>query len=247
MIAAARPLHSNPDADSVQGRFLALLPKIRVHARIHFRHVCCPHEKEEAIAETVALAWESYVRLADRGKDATEFVSALASFAAQAVGNGRQLCKVPKPNDALSPLAQRRHGFTVSPLPSSSSLGGNVFDEALEDNMQTPVIDQVIFRCDFPAWHRTRTDRDRRLIDDLMVGERTNEVARRYGLTPARVSQLRREFCADWQRFSDEKVDVSEPVLVRRTPNCVDDSKTCAVSSACIPPRARFESPSHAQ
>jgi hypothetical protein len=42
-------------------------------------------------------------------------------------------------------------------------------------------------------------------------------------------------------------VDVSKPVVVGQTPNCADDSKTCAVSSARIIPRARFESPSRAR
>jgi hypothetical protein len=38
-------------------------------------------------------------------------------------------------------------------------------------------------------------------IDHLMVGERTLEVSRRFGFSPARVSQLRREFRDDWSRF----------------------------------------------
>ena len=51
------------------------------------------------------------------------------------------------------------------------------------------------------AWRVTRTDRDRRMIDDLMVGERTQDVSQKYGLSPGRISQLRREFHDDWQRF----------------------------------------------
>jgi hypothetical protein len=79
-----------------------------------------------------------------------------------------------------------------------------VIDEALHGNVETPVLDQVMFRCDFPAWRRTRCERDRRLLDDLMLGERTQDVARKFGLTPGRISQLRREFHADWQRFCGE-------------------------------------------
>jgi hypothetical protein len=57
------------------------------------------------------------------------------------------------------------------------------------------------FRLDFPAWLRTRTDRDRRLIEALISGERTMDVASKHGLSAARVSQLRREFMEDWTRF----------------------------------------------
>jgi hypothetical protein len=63
------------------------------------------------------------------------------------------------------------------------------------------VDEQVCFRLDFPRWRASRTERDRRLLDDLMLGERTLEVAGKYGLSPGRVSQLRREFLLDWRRF----------------------------------------------
>jgi hypothetical protein len=39
------------------------------------------------------------------------------------------------------------------------------------------------------------------VIDALMVGDRPLAVARRFGLSPARISQLRRELHDDWQAF----------------------------------------------
>jgi hypothetical protein len=77
----------------------------------------------------------------------------------------------------------------------------------LRDNTKTSVLDQVAFRSDFPAWRRTRTDRDRRLIEDLLRGERTRDVSVKYRLTAPRVSQLRREFHEDWVRFCGEVAD----------------------------------------
>jgi len=41
-------------------------------------------------------------------------------------------------------------------------------------------------------------------MDELLVGERTQDVSRRFGLTPARVSQLRREFHEDWRTYCNE-------------------------------------------
>ena len=110
--------------------------------------------------------------------------------------------------DVLSPRAQQRHHFTTGTLPDFSSLDGNIFDEALHDNMQTPVLDQVAFRFDFPAWLRPRTDRDRRIVLDLMRGERTLDVSKKYGTTPARISQLKRVFHQDWIRFCGEQQEV---------------------------------------
>src|SRR5205823_2266207 len=106
--------------------------------------------------------------------------------------------------DVLSPLAQARYGFAVASIPDGSSLSGNVLDEALHDNTRTPVDEQVCFRLDFPAWLNTLSDRDRRVVADLMAGERTLDVADKYGLSQGRVSQLRREFMVRWRRFCGE-------------------------------------------
>jgi hypothetical protein len=202
-----------PETPLLSG-FLVLLPRIERHGRICFRSLKCPHRKAEALAEVVALAWKWFVQLTRRGQDAAAFGSALATYAARAVQSGRRLCGQEKSKDVLSPLAQRRRGFTVCSLPATSSLNGTVLDEALHDNTQTPVPEQVVFRCDFPAWLRTRADRDRQLALDLMAGERTSDVSRRYGLSPARVSQLRRDFHDDWQRFHGDCAATAPPVLL---------------------------------
>jgi hypothetical protein len=199
---------------ALQSRFLTLLPRIERYAHFHFRHLRCPHRKAEALAEVRALAWLWFLRLDRQGRDAGGFVSALATFAARAVHSGRRLCGHERARDVLSPRAQRRHGFAVEALPASTCASHerrhgaprgqqaqDALEERLRDNTQTPPPEQAAFRIDFPAWRRTRTDRDRRLLDDLLAGERTQDVGRRYGLSPARVSQLRRDFHDDWRRF----------------------------------------------
>jgi hypothetical protein len=188
----------------LQTAFLAIHPRIVTHARFHFRHFRCLHRQDDAVAEAVALAWKCFLRLTRRGKDPGRFVTAFADYAARAVKNGRRLCGQEKTKDPLSPLAQQRRGFAIQSLPMASSMNGNIFDEALADNTKTPVPEQVGFRLDFPAWRIGRCERDRRLIDDLMVGERTLDVARRYGLSAARISQLRRDFHEDWLAFCGE-------------------------------------------
>jgi hypothetical protein len=181
-----------------------VLPRVEQHVRIHFRDLRSADLREEAVAEAVALAWSWCLRLARRGRDAAAFPSAIATFAARAVRSGRRLCGNEKPKDVLSPLAQRNKGFTVGSLSTDVRSGEGLFADALCQNRRTPVPDQVVFRLDFPAWVRTRSRRDRRLIADLMAGERTLDVARRHGVCPARVSQLRRELWADWRRFCEE-------------------------------------------
>jgi hypothetical protein len=198
--------------DCLQHVFLMhILPRVEAHGRIYFRHIKCPHRKEDAIQEMVALAWKWHIRLAEKGKDATCFPTAIAIFAARAVRSGRRLCGQERPKDVLSPTAQQRRGFAVEKLPDFSTLDSNPLTEALIDNMQTPVPEQVCFRCDLPAWLDTLSERDQGITQDLMIGERTMDVADKYRLTPGRISQLRRELFLDWQTFCDELPDMDRP------------------------------------
>jgi hypothetical protein len=191
-----------------------VLPRVEQHGRIHFRCYRCAHRRDEAIAEMVALCWQWFVRLARRGTDATRFLSALVTFAARAVHSGRRLCGQEPAKDVYSRLAQRRHGFTVERLPSSTAtphstlyaaLQGqhllDLFEERLRDNTITPVPDQVQFRIDFPSWLQSLTGRERRLIRAMAQGERTKDLSRHFEVSPARISQLRREFYEGWRRF----------------------------------------------
>jgi hypothetical protein len=194
--------------------FLSMLPRIELQARVYFRGLRCPAHQAEAVQETVALCWRYFVRLVERGKDPLAFPTVLAAYAARHVKCGRRLCGQENGKDALSSLAQRRHGFAVEQLPPSTATSfderyttgvgqrrQDAYEERLRDNTVTPVLEQVCFRLDFPAWLGTLTLRERRLVRAMAQGERTLDLSRRFGLSPARVSQLRRELHDDWQRF----------------------------------------------
>jgi hypothetical protein len=66
--------------DAQHADFLALLPRIRTHAEIYFRGINCPQKKADKISETIALAWQRYVRLIERGKDVTRSPWCLRSW-----------------------------------------------------------------------------------------------------------------------------------------------------------------------
>jgi hypothetical protein len=205
-----------PSHAQLHDRFLELLPRLERHGRIFFRGLKA-HQKEEAIADMVALAWKWFGRLAERGKDVGQFPTAFVSWVARAVNQGRRLTGQESAKEVLNPEAQRRHSFRVLSLPTSprSSIPrldaephGRCMPEALEerlrDNTRTPVPEQAAFRIDWPAWLTTIAERDRRLLEDLALSHRTGELARKYGLSPGRISQKRRQFHDDWQRFCGE-------------------------------------------
>src|SRR5215475_11956607 len=213
MSAPASPSSSMPNP--LHAAFLThVLPRVERHGKIYFRHVKCPDRKEELLAELRGLAWKWYVRLVRRGKDVLAFVSALASYAARAVNSGRRVCGHERKKDALSPVAQRLHGFYVESLPQATTASHerlyasphgqerlDAFEERLRDNTQTPPDEQAAFRIDFPAWLTTLSHRDRDMVTDMALGERTLDLADNYGCSPGRISQKRRWFAEDWAQF----------------------------------------------
>ena len=119
----AELIGSSPCNDPLQQRFLAVvLPRLMTHAEVCLRGVRCPHERAELRSELFALGWLWFVRLVKKGRKPEEFPTAIATFAGRAVKAGRRLCGQERPDDVLSPTAQRRHRFGVSSLPTSSSL-----------------------------------------------------------------------------------------------------------------------------
>jgi len=196
--------------------FLEIMARIELHAQIRFRHLRCPHRRADAVAECVALCWAWFVRLAKRGLDGTSYASMLATYAVKQVRSGRRLTGL-NTRDAMSPQAQQRHNFIVESLPSSprashEHLYGDAhgqrdqdaFEERLRDNTTTPIPDQASFRIDFPRWLHTHSERNQRIANAMMLGLMTKELAQKFGITPGRVSQLRRWFHDDYQRFHGE-------------------------------------------
>lgn len=194
------------DPAALQNAFFAAFPRITRHAQIYFRDVKCDQTRDDAVAETVALAWKWFILLVRRGRRPENFISAIASYAARAAKSGRRLCGQAKANDAHSRQTHIRRGFTLVSILEYSALSGNPLGEALQDNTATPIPDQVSFRLDFPAWLATRSKRDRRLIGVLIGGERCQDAARRFHVSPARVAQLRGEYLDDWRSFCGEEV-----------------------------------------
>ena len=52
---AAKSVHA------LQHRFLAILPEIEAHAQAAFRVIRGSHDRDDAVAEVVARAWELFV------------------------------------------------------------------------------------------------------------------------------------------------------------------------------------------
>lgn len=179
--------------------FLALLPGLERHARIYFRHLR-PADREEAAADVVACGFATYLRLKCRGKDPTLFPVSFARFTARAVANGRAVGRRCDTRDAMTRTAQRHRGFAVhrfdDPIPGGTGWWRDVLADPRAD-----VFAQAAFAVDFPAWLATLSTIKRRVAYLLARGDSTFDTAGLTGISPSRVSQLRRELAASWYAF----------------------------------------------
>jgi hypothetical protein len=203
--------------EALQTHFLQILPRIETHAQVRFGFLRCPGRRDDAIAETIAVAWRWFRRLVEQGKDVDNFVMVLADYAVRHVRNGRKLCGQEKARDVLSSRAQRLKGFTLERLPSSLLRIHNAlysdphardlvdtFEERLRDKTQSPVPDQATFRIDYPAWLSQLGQRNREIAEDMALDHGTQELAERHKVSPGCISQLPRELHADYRRFHGE-------------------------------------------
>ena len=213
MITIAKPLHEDVKAHE-NHRFLEMLPRIRRQASVAFRRLR-PDHKDEVIQEVVANAYCAFVRLVDRGKGDIAYATPLAKFAIWQVTAGRQVGTKPNLRDVLSPQAHAAGEITVERLDEFDHEQGELRAALIEDRRATPA-DTAAARIDVAAWLRSLSNRSRRIAMTLAMGESTGDVARQFKLSSARISQLREELKASWERFHEWGQQSTGRALPRR-------------------------------
>ena len=169
------------------------------------------------------MAWKWFLRLHEQGKDINQFLMAFIFLVARAVKSGRRACGMERADDVLSPVAQRRHDFRVEPLPASTrrsfeALYGlikgqqdiDAYEERLRDNTVTPPPDAAAFRIDWSHFLATLSERDRQLAHFLSLGHRAKVAAKKFKLSPGRITQLRQRWCKEWRAGQGEDAAARE-------------------------------------
>ncbi len=197
MIAHARPRPKT--APQWHTTFLAMLPAILRYAKASFRDLD-PDAREDLVQECVANCCCAFARLVERGKQDVAFPTRLADFAVRQIKDGRRVGKKANAKDVYDIHAKVKGGYQLQYIGDPHEQCGG-WREQLTDNRRTPVPDQAAFRIDFPQWLHSLSARDRRIVDELAAGERTSDVARRFGVSAGRVSQLRKELKESWEEF----------------------------------------------
>ena len=179
-----------------------VLPAVQSIGSIRFRSLS-ETECEEAVAEAIAGAMINFVRLLQRGRNPNSFAKRLAQVAVLRVLAGRLSSSADSSRDVLSRQAQHQRGFSVASL-SAARATNSGWESALVENGRVTPADVAASRIDFAAWLGRMKPRRREIAELLGAGFDTREVAERFQLSPARVSQMRREFESSWREFQRE-------------------------------------------
>jgi hypothetical protein len=202
---------SSPWEKQWQSMFLDMLPAIERQVQAAFRYLP-EEERAEAVQESLVNVCTALARLVRQGRAERAYSSALARYAVAQVRSGRQAGTRMNVHDVTSRHAQQKKGLRVRRLDRFDAQERGWVEAVVEDH-RTPVADQVAFRVDFPEFLTGLGLRNRRIAEFLAVGHSTAEVARKFGLTAARVSQLRRKFHEGWQAFHGEPLETDESYI----------------------------------
>ena len=183
-----------------QSNFVTMLPEIERRLRRAFRQLDA-ERREDAVAEAIVHSLLSYSRLHDRGNAESATASTLAWYAAKQVKRGRPAAGRMNGEEPLSRYAQIGKGIQVE------QRHGNWMDLMVEDK-RASVPDQVAAKLDVGAWFATLSRRMKQIARDLAYGFSTSEVAEKHGVTPGRISQLRRTLEESWAAFQQEAAPV---------------------------------------
>jgi hypothetical protein len=162
----------------------------------------CPFHLD-AIQEVVVSAFVSYVRLVERGKADLTYAGPLARYAACQYFRGRRVGNPMNGHDITSAYCQRRKKIMVEQLDRFDDPTSEWEQLVVEDKHSTPA-EVASIRIDFRAWLESLPVRTRQVAESLATGEATSHVARMFGCSASRISQLRRELFNGWQGFQGE-------------------------------------------
>ncbi|MCY2991234.1 MAG: hypothetical protein NTY19_25680 [Planctomycetota bacterium] len=183
-------------------KFLSLLPAIQEQARFAFRNED-PERRQDLTAEVIANCWAAFVRLVERGLIDVVYPTPLAQYAIKQVRDGRRVGAKLNVRDVSSDYAQRLKQFTVQRLDVFDEREGEWKEVLIEDRKAGPA-ETAAARIDIAEWFARLPKKKRRIAAMLATGETTKRTARKFRVSPGRISQTRRELQTAWQEFQDE-------------------------------------------
>ena len=214
MIAIAKPITTTKDTKNTpntiaeaDAKFLELMPGIRNYVQIAYsnRNRNATEDAEQSVLFYALTAIRS---LAAKGRLEDAHPTILAGYGLRRhrigrVGGVRENCR-----DVLAERCQHLRRTEVLHQGLCEHIADTFQSEATVVDGRYPVHRTVALRIDFfETWLAKQTPRDQQIIKDMAYGETTNDLARKYGVSAASISQYRRKYEKSWNEFINPKED----------------------------------------
>ena len=208
MVAPSKKDRSRKPVPKWHAGFMKLLPKIRLAARIAFRHRGA-EAKAECVQQVICNAMAAYRRLFQLGKLNVAHAGPLSRFAIAQTKDGRITGGHQNVLDVLSQFCQKRKNVAMQRLDKFNRFE-NEWEEVLVEDRRAGPFDIARMRLDFASFLSSLPLRLRRIAKFLAKGESTTAAAEKFGVSMGRISQIRRELAESWRKFvGDEPGDAA--------------------------------------
>lgn len=182
---------------SLQQQFTEALPLIERTARRHFRKRD-PDRQDELVQEASSAAWRDFVRRYEAGQDPMENVGPNSTFVSRQAARGDRMAGLGRAKDAMSPLIQKRFGFKIIDYPDATD---EKHDAVMTSKSESDPADLAAFRADYISWLERLPPPRRAIVEDMVDGCSTKEIAEKHGVKPEFVTYARKKAYKNWLDF----------------------------------------------
>ncbi len=130
------------------------------------------------------------------------YPTVLAAYGVRRVRISRAAATPQNIRDVSSTFCQIQKGVKLERLDRHHCEEG--WREVLVEDKHAGPAEIAAARIDFQDWLGSLSGRQRKIATTLAMGETTGKAARKFQVTPSRISQLRREFMESWSQFQGE-------------------------------------------
>ena len=145
------------------------------------------------------------MRLVQRGLLEVVYPTPLAQFAIKQVRDGRRVGAKLNVRDVSSEYCQAHKRITVERLDLYDEAKGEWREILLEDRKAGPA-ETAAARIDIATWFDRLPKKKRRIATTLATGETTKRAAKKFHVSPGRISQMRCELQQAWRNFQGDDV-----------------------------------------
>ena len=184
-------------------------------------------DSEELVQDTIATAAEMLQSLENAGRKIP--ARSVAFYSIQRAKSGRRAYQNGA-SDPLSPVFRTRNTTAIVPIDAPISSEGEGAHRAMTDFMASGIEDPAetaLRRIDWESFLGTLATRERQVLSCIADGWKNMDIARKFKVTPARITQLKREIAGRIKEFMGANIlnEISAESLWERDIRMIRESE----------------------